>query len=208
MSILDAFTEDKYRVGDLQARGYLRTDFPEGYLGLIYQKLKGDRYSNRNPNGTGILESLFFGMDISWDSITSYLSKTPLVIMGRWDGEEFTPAGIIFRTVTVAGGKGIMAGYAFFREYWGSVDAEALGLLGLAFMFQELKLEVVHGIRYEDNHQTKHFLTRFGFKDTGFHPRWEMKKGVLVPCVTSCLLREDFEAYVEKVLIEAYSQKK
>lgn len=210
MSILEAFRDDEYRIDNLQAVLYSRTNpmFEEGYLGRIYGLMKGDRFSSRRPNGTGILGSLFFGMDVSWESIVSYLSKTPVIVMGEWRGEEFNPAGIIFRTVVVGGGKSAMMGYTFFREYWGSDYSEVLTILGLSLAFQEFKLEAIHGLRYSDNNLTKNFLTPVGFKDTGVLPRWEMRRGQLVDAVTSCLLREDFESYVERRLIEAYAAAK
>jgi hypothetical protein len=204
---LDALKQDGYRIGDLQAVGYLRTDpmFEEGYLGKIYGMLKGNRYSDRD--GLGIIESLFFGMDPSWDNIVSYLSKTPLIIMGVWQPDDsFKPAGILFRTVVIGGGRSCMAGYAFFREFWGKPEAEVLGMLGLAFAFQEFRVEAIHGMRYADNRQTVKFSQKYGFRDIGVHPRWELRRGELVDAVSSCLLKEDFEAYVDNMLAAAYGK--
>lgn len=212
MSILEAFRADDYRIptdgGDIQAIGYLRTNpiFYDGYLGMLYQKMLGDRYSNRRPGSRGVLEALFFGMDTSWDSIVRYLSQVPVIVMGVWEGDTFSPGALIFRTVTVANGKGCMMGYTVFREYWGTQAAEVFGMMGLAFAFQEFDLASIHGIRYADNFLTKNFLKRYGFKDTGLHPRWEMRRGKLVDSVTSCCLREDFEAYVKHTLISAYAK--
>lgn len=208
MSVLDAFKADDYRVNDVQAIGYLRTDplFYDGYLGMLYQKMKGDRYSHRRPGGTGVLETLFFGMDSSWDSIVSYLSKIPLIIIGVWEGETFNPGALIFRTMPIAQGHSCMMGYTIFREYWGTHAGELFGLLGLAFAFQEFNLHSIHGMRYADNLLTKNFLKPYGFKDTGIHPRWEVRRGKLVDCVSSCCLREDFEAYVTKTLLASVAK--
>lgn len=203
---LEALQADGYRVGNLQARGYLRTDleaFPESYLSLVYEKMKGDRFSNHRPDGKGILETIFFAMDTSWDSVVSFLSNTPVVVMGEWKGDLFEPAGIIFRTASIAKGKGMMAGYVFFREYWGKPEAEVLAMMGIAFAFQEFGIQSLHGMRFSTNNLTSNFLKRFGFKDTGHHPRWEMRNGELVGCTSSCLLIEDFEEYVEEQLIAA-----
>lgn len=208
MSLLEVFKEDGYRVGNVQAFGYLRNNplFYDGYLGMLYQKMRGDRYSHRRPNGTGVLESLFFGMDPSWDSIVSYLAKTPLIIIGEWEDENFNPGALIFRTISMAQGKSCMMGYTIFREHWGTKGAELFGLLGLAFAFQEFGLEAIHGMRYADNLLTKNFLAPYGFKDTGYHPRWEVRRGRMVDTVTSCLLREDFESYLHKSLKAAYAK--
>lgn len=214
MSILEAFAADNYRIptdaGDIQALGYLRTNplFYDGYLGMLYQKMRGDRYSHRRPNGTGVIESLFFGMDPSWDSIVAYLSKLPLIVIGVWEDGVFHPGALIFRTISLAQGNSCMMGYTVFREYWGTKAAEVFGMMGLAFAFQEFNLKAIHGMRYADNLLTKNFLKPYGFKDTGVHPRWEVRRGELVDTVTSCCLREDFENYLEQVLLSTFAIQK
>ena len=212
MSILDALKEDNYRIGDGQALDFKmnRAMFPENYLATVYERLKGDMFSSKRPNGTGVLEMTFCGMqDLSFDAIVPYLASVPLAIMGVWNGDTFHDAGFIFPVSfskgAAVGQRSTMAGYAFFREFWGSEYSEALAMLGIALIFSELSVEVIHGMRYRQNDSTMEFLKRFGFRDVGVHPLWMLRRGKLVDGVSSYCLRKDFESYVEQALVEGYA---
>lgn len=207
VNVLQAFRQDEYRIGNFQAIGYLRTRtdvFPEGYLGELYKQMKTGLSGKR---GDSWLRTLFCGMqDVSYDAIVSYLAGRQLVIMGEWVDGKFEAAGFIFPTVSLGGGdqKAAFAGYGFFRKWWGTDDSEILAMLGLSFFFVELGLSCIHGMRYPDNGLTKNFLEPFGFKDVGRLPRYMLRNGKLVDGVASSLLREDFEGYVERKLVEEY----
>lgn len=205
-SILNAFTVDQYRIGDSQAILYDRTRtaiFPEGYLGWLYLELKGERYSNRPGNGT--LENLFCGLgDLSFDNIVAYLAKLPLIIMGKWEGNEFETMGLAFPTVMngTPPERQSFIGYGFLRQYWGSAELEGLAMLGLSLMFQHFGLSAIHGVRYRENTLTARFAAQYGFRDDGVVPRYMVRRGVLVDAVVSTLMREDFEAYIKDKLIQ------
>lgn len=220
-SILQAFKQDDYRIGDLQAIGYLRTNtemFPEGYLGRLYAKMKT---GTSGKMGRSYLQKLFCGMqDLSFDAIVPYLATRPICIMGVWrDGEidpdtgdpgprYFHEAGFIFPTVNCGAGdeKAAFAGYGFFRDFWGSEESKTLAMLGLSFFFVELGLCAIHGIRYDTNALTRNFLAPFGFQDTGTLKKHMLRDGKLVDGVASTLLREDFERYVENHLVEEFER--
>ena len=210
-SILEAFREDQYRLGELQVRMYTpqtRDQWPEDFIGQLYMKLKGDRYGNR-PNGTGILEYLFCGMsDLSYPAIVGYIANRPLVVLGVWErdpeGDFFREAGFAF-PVTLTGeapDRSGFFGYGIFREFWGNPMMEPLVMLGLAAIFSEFKLEAVHGLRYAQNDLTARYVRRYGFRDNGTIPAYMLRKGKLVSAVSSTLMREDFERYVENALVE------
>lgn len=206
-SVLHAFKQDGYRIGNFQAIGYLRTNtevFPEGYLGDLYKQMKVGLSGKR---GDSWLRTLFCGMgDVSYDAIVPYLASRPLCIMGEWVDDRFEAAGFIFPTVNQGAGdqKAAFAGYGFFRKWWGKPETDILAMLGISFFFVELGLSALHGMRYSDNGLTRNFLTPFGFKDTGRIPRYMLRNGKLVDGVASTLLREDFETYVEAKLVEEY----
>jgi len=210
-SILEAFKEDNYRLGELQVRMYTpqtRHEWPEDFLGKLYMNLKGDRYSNRNPNGTGTLDALFCGMaDLSYAAIVAYLANRPLVLLGMWDGDDpshFIEAGFAF-PVTLTGEapeRSGFFGYGIFREFWGNPLMEPLAMLGLAAVFSEFKLAYVHGLRYHTNDLTARFLKRYGFRDNGCIDGYMLRKGKLVSAISSTLSRTDFEAYCENALLE------
>ncbi len=56
-------------------------------------------------------------------------------------------------------------GFNFFKEYWGKEEIRDLVMLGLAYWFRELKVDVLHGITLEDNFLARNFSRRFGFLD-------------------------------------------
>lgn len=210
-SLIEAFKEDNYRIGDAQAIVYDRSRtaiFPEGFLAGVYLRLKGDRY--HASEGTGILETLFCGMqDYSFDSIVSYLTKLPIVVTGVWNGDEFEPAGLGFSVASTRGNNETMAfcGYTLFRKWWGTDEAEGLAMLGLCAMFGEWKLSAIHGFRYVDNHLTARFMRQYGFKDIGRIERYMIQRGKLSPAIVSSLMIEDFESYLQKALIGHYGHK-
>jgi len=211
LSILQAFKDDNYRVGDAQVIDFKmnRGLFPENYLGTVYERFKGDMYSKRPSTSLSILESLFCGMpNLSYEAIVSYLNSMPLGIMGIWEGDRFHDLGILFPTTVSVGipgsGRMCMAGYGFFPQFWGKEEIVGLAMLGITFLFCELGVEVIHGMRYRQNDFTRRFMEPFGFKDVGVHPRWMLRRGKLVDGVSSYLLRSDFEEYVSQQLLEAY----
>jgi len=143
-----------------------------------------------------VLETLFCGMaDLSFDSIVAYLSTVALVVMGRWEGEQFKVAGICFPTTRIGSGdqKACFAGYGFTREWWGTDEQELLAALGISVLFVEGDVLAIHGIRYETNSLTAKFMARFGFKDVGTIPMYFLRRGKLVGAVVSTLSREKFE---------------
>jgi RimJ/RimL family protein N-acetyltransferase len=208
-SLIEAFKDDNYRIGDAQAIVYSRERtaiFHEGFLAGIYLRLKGDRF--HDSGGNGILETLFCGMqDYSFDSIVSYLAKLPIVVTGVWNGDEFEPAGFGFSVASTRTKDESMAfcGYTLFRKWWGTQEAAGLAMLGLCAMFGEWKLSAIHGFRYVDNHLTARFMRQFGFKDIGCIQRYMIQRGQLAPAIVSSLMIEDFEDYIRKALIDSYA---
>lgn len=209
MGLIEAFKEDKFRIGNCQAIEYNRADttiFKPGFLGELFFMLRQNRYSKRE--GTGILESLFCGMkDLSYDAIVSYLSTRAIVCLGVWvDETSFKLAGFCFPTTVIGEGeqKSAFAGYGFLPEFWGTDEQEIMAALGITVLFSELKLLSLHGIRYAGNRATARFMERFGFHDVGVIPHYMLKRGKLVEGVVSTLSRERFE----EVLAEMLSGKK
>jgi hypothetical protein len=219
VSILEVFKEDQYRIGSLQVIPYDRKRdglFHEGYIGDLYFRMKGDRFHQTKADkriGTGVLENLFCGMsDVSYDAIVPYLAARPLLIFGEWvehedSPEDFEPAGLMFPVTTIGSAnteRSVFVGYTMFRPYWGKPEAEVLGMLGLAYFFVELNVQAVLGVRYDSNSLTARFAGKYGVTDVGWIPKYMVRHGKLVGAVVSALLKEDFEKYVERQLLEAF----
>ena len=211
-SILEVLKDDNYKIGPLQAIQYDRKRtalFPEGYIGGLYWRMRGNRFNERK--GNGVLETLFCGMaDVSFDAIVPYLAARPLLVLGEWKGENeetFEPAGLVFPVLTIGGAateRSVFAGYTMFRPYWGSPYSEVLGMLGLAYFFVELQLEAILGVRYSGNVSSASFVRRYGMRDCGVIPKYMLRDGKLVSGTVSILERSDFERYVENELVKAY----
>lgn len=208
MSYLALLKEDGYRFGDCQCIRYSQNSpiFSEGYLSFIYRKMRlsGSRRGNR----FGMLERLFCGMtDLSHDKITAYLGERPLMIMGVWRADRFIPKGICFPTTFITAVKAenpqrsILAGYGFFQEAWGKEETPLLAMLGIAYLFQEFGVTSLLGMRYATNDLTARFMDQYGFRDTGYIRNFLGRGDHLVDGVVSALEREDFERYIEGVLM-------
>jgi RimJ/RimL family protein N-acetyltransferase len=208
IDVLAALQEDLYRWGDLQAVRYdkARTDlFPSGYLGKLYNLCKG----SARRSGNGVLDITFSGNPPSdFDSIVSFLAHQQLVILGQWQEDgTFKEFGFAFSIISCGFAnteRSLFAGYCFFRHSWGSEEQTVLTMLGLAYLFKEFDLQAIHGIRFRENLLTAKFMAKFGFKQVGEIPYYQVKGTKLVPGVVSTLLRTDFEEYVKAFLLAEY----
>jgi hypothetical protein len=208
VDVLGALKEDEYRLGDLAAIRYDRknTDlFPDDYLGHLYHRCR----ESKRRSGDGILTQLFGGNPASdFNSIVTYLaSRSYLIILGRWEGEKFHELGFAFSVISCGfphTEKSLFGGYGFFRDAWGTADQEIVTMLGLAYLFKELDIVALHGIRYEENLLTARFMAKFGFKVDGAIPYYQLKGNKLSTGIISTLLRTDFEDYVADFLVKQY----
>lgn len=108
-------------------------------------------------------------------------------------------------------------GYTFFQQAWRSPAQLALTYLGLAFFFQEFRLEAIHGVRYADNKLTAKWAAKFGFQDCGTVPSFmrgpgggaagsNESSGRLTAATFSTLSRMDFVARLRVVLAGALGE--
>jgi hypothetical protein len=208
VDVLLALKEDGYRLGDLQAIRYDKKNadlFPDDYLGHLYNRCR----ESKRRSGNGILDALFGGNPASdFNSIVAYLaSRSYLIILGRWEGDKFHELGFAFSVISCGfphTEKSLFGGYGFFRDAWGTSDQEIVTMLGLAYLFKELDIIALHGIRYEENLLTARFMAKFGFKVDGAIPYYQLKGNKLATGIISTLLRTDFEDYVADFLVKQY----
>jgi hypothetical protein len=208
VDVLAALQEDLYRIGDLQALRYdkSKTDlWPDDFLAHLYHRCR----ESRRRSGDGVLTATFGGNPASdFNSIVTYLAQRPvLLILGKWVDGKFHEMGFAFPTVSMGGPnteKSLIAGYAFFKDSWGTEDQQILTMLGLAYLFKEFDLQAIIGNRYRDNVLTAKFMSRFGFKDCGEIPCFQLRGTKLVSMIVSSLLRADFEGYVSEFLVNEW----
>lgn len=219
-----------FQWGALQAIRYQpsRTDvFPgPSFLVRLWERCHGSGQGKLGPKG--ILPQLFCGMrDISCEAVVGYLSHQPVVVVGEWRSEDynggvfvrdssslpsrFHPLGFTFPSNGVAvaapehqasNPNALFAGYGFFDDSWGTPQQYVLMYLGLAYLFHEFRLAVIHGTRYHDNYLTARWCRKFGFEDIGglSHNLYRHDSGLLGPSVVSSLTREKFQARLRTAL--------
>lgn len=216
--ILSIFRNDGWRIGNCSVRVYDRRK-PELW-GVHFLEGLYDQCVASN-----VLYDLFCGMiDLSSDAICSYLhTRSPLLVMCV-DSEDpqhignnvFTTAGFAFPTINIGGflmpnpepnGKplssesAMVLGYGYLKPWWGTKESVILGMLTLAYFFENHNLTAVHGQSYPWNGLTAKFTSQFGVKPSGTLPRFlQTAEGKLVDCNLSTLLREDFEEYVNTTI--------
>lgn len=207
VDVLAALKEDEYRWGDLQAIRYDKSKtglFPDKYLAYLYNRCR----ESKRRTGDGILSAVFGGNPASdFNSIVTYLAQRPLVILGQWVDGKLCELGFAFSIIVCGGAeteKAIFAGYGFFKQAWGRPEQTMLTMLGLAYLFKEFDLRAIHGIRYKENLLTARFMEKFGFRQVGEIPHYQLRGKELVPGVVSTLLRADFIGYAEQFLVEQY----
>lgn len=203
MSIaFEGLKEDKYRIGDLQAIRYNRTQPPfyDEWLVSFYDQCRESQ----------ILDRVFGGNPPStFESIVSYLASKPLIVMGEWTEEGFKEAGFAFLILpcgTPQTELSAFCGFGFLKHVWGQPELPVLAMLGLTHLFQEFNLKAIHGTRYPENVLAARFMSQFGMRDIGTIPDYQLRDGKLVPAVVSTLSRSDFEKYVEEFLVAQYRE--
>ena len=217
--VLQALAEDGYRFGNCSVIPY-----QPGRVDLFGSHLVPRLYDLCAESK--ILKALFCGMLVlTEDALCSYLATRPIILMcvdnvestGSFANDRLPNgtaiAGFAFMTAfagppvmerpQVIGPRSGLAGYGFFRRWWGSNEIKVCIMLVLAYLFNRYRLVTLHGQTYSDNPLSLRFMEQFGFKRTGllekFLARRKADGGIeLVDCVLTSLRREDLVAYVEK----------
>jgi RimJ/RimL family protein N-acetyltransferase len=89
----------------------------------------------------------------------------------------------------VDGARAAMCGFAFIKRSRFMYD---LGMLGIAYWMEGLKIDVIHGVMLEENKAAQRFASRLGFSLQALVPKFFSYRGVLVPAVSMMLEKNDF----------------
>ena len=95
----------------------------------------------------------------------------------------------------VDGARAALCGFAFIKRSRYMID---LGMLGVAYWTEALKVDVVHGIMLEENKVAQKFAERIGFKRQSVAPKFSYHRGELVSSVLMMLDKNDFNPVFEK----------
>ena len=94
-----------------------------------------------------------------------------------------TPSG-------VDGARGVICGFCFFKE--ARRTSRDLGRLGLAYWFEDLKIDIVHGVILEQNTPAVNYAKKLGFKPVAYVPKWRYVGGFLTGVHVLQLEKNDF----------------
>lgn len=205
MTSLESIQASDYRIGGCQAIVYdpAKGDiFEDGFIGRFYSLCRRGRHGDT----PAVLHACFGGNPpATFNAIVPCLAARPFIVVGEWREGVFHPAGIAFIQIvcgTAQTERAAFVGYLFLREFWGSEQIDTLMMLGLTILFQNYGLVAIHGTRYLDNTLTARFVARFGFRQVGEIPFYQLRGEKLVPAVVTTLLRSDFEVLAGKWLEE------
>lgn len=95
----------------------------------------------------------------------------------------------------VDGDRAAMCGFAFIERSRYMVD---LGMLGVAYWMEGMKIDVLHGVLLEENKAAQHFAEVLGFKHEGVVRRFHCYQGKLVSAVAMILEKNDFTPVFDK----------
>jgi RimJ/RimL family protein N-acetyltransferase len=95
----------------------------------------------------------------------------------------------------VDGERAALCGFAFIKRSRYMYD---LGMLGIAYWTEGLKIDVIHGVLLEENKPAQRFAERLGFKHQGVVRRFHFYRGKLVSAVAMILEVNDFTPAFEK----------
>jgi RimJ/RimL family protein N-acetyltransferase len=163
--------------------------FPDGVLGHLYLRTKQDR----------LAETVFCGGEtFSFDWFVSFFADTRKTVSQIYclkNGAELIPIGYCWVSAASGrdGARRAPFGFLFFREYWGRPELRDLVMLCLAYWFEVLKIDVLHGFTLADNFLAQNFARRFHFTEVGTVPKLLHRQGDLTDARVVMLEKDTFE---------------
>lgn len=124
----------------------------------------------------GKIAATFCGEDKNLDEFISYFHriKTMQVLCRVKENLDLDPVGMSWIDLPRGqdGARACQIGMAFFGNVTRTPDAQDLACLGLAYMFEDLKIDVLHGIQLESNYKARNFAQKVGFREIAIVPKW------------------------------------
>lgn len=148
--------------------------YRDGALSALY-------YETRKE---GKIETVFCGDDLNHDQFIAYFEKrkTLQVLCRVEDDKTLKPRGYCWvdSPKGIDGARSAMCGFAFFGDASEDSAARDLGRLGLAYWFEDLKIDVIHGILLESNIAARNYAKKLGFEECAIVPDYHFYQGELV----------------------------
>jgi hypothetical protein len=160
--------------------------YRDGTLSHLYFSLKEE----------GKIADTFCGEQKNLDQFISYFDrlKTLQVLCRVRENETLQPVGFSWVDMPrgVDGARACQCGEAFFGDVTKTSDARNLARLALAYAFEDLQIDVLHGIQLESNFAARNFSVRLGFKEVAIVPKWHYVDGGLQAARVMMLEKKDF----------------
>jgi RimJ/RimL family protein N-acetyltransferase len=169
--------------------------YRDGMLPFLYTKLKEENKVGRT----------FCGDYKTMDEFVSYFDriKTMQVLCeigeptdpDNPDGEKkLTPVGFswIDSPVGVDGARCAMPGEAFFDNASRRQSARDLARLALGYAFNDLRIDIFHGVQLASNIAARNFSIKMGFKEVAIVPERLYNNGKLEDARVMMLRAEDY----------------
>jgi hypothetical protein len=161
--------------------------YVDGMLSHIYYELKR----------LGRIEQTMCGDHFNHDKWIHYFEslKTAQILCTVTAESKLVPVGMswVSNPRGVDGGRAIQCGFCFIKDgSSGTSDARNLARLALAYCFEDLRVETIHGVQTIDNTAAKNFSMRLGFKPVAVVPDYHAIDGKLVAAQVMMLRKSDF----------------
>lgn len=122
------------------------------------------------------IAAMFCGEHKNQDEFISYYQriKTAQIACRVKEDLHLDPVGITWLDLPrgVDGARACQCGMAFFGDSTRTEDAQNLAKLALAYAFEDLKIDVLHGVQLESNMAARNFSLALGFVEVATVPRW------------------------------------
>lgn len=181
-----------YGTRDLQVVPFMQNSpvYSDRLMPYLFERTKAE----------GKLLSTFCGDEFTLSQFIAFFEKlkTLQVLCEVEENRTLKPCGYswVSNPHGVDGARSAMIGFCFFNQAGKRSSARDLGRLGLAYMFEDLRIDCLHGILLESNLPGRNYALRLGFKECGIVPDYhylqENGVGGLVPARVMYLRKQDF----------------
>lgn len=145
----------------------------------------------------GKIAATFCGEDKNLDEFISYFHriKTAQILCRVKEDLKLDPVGISWVDLPrgVDGARACQCGMAFFGAVTRTPDAQMLGWLGLAYWFEDMMIDVLHGVQLKSNVAARNFALKLGFIEVAEVPYWHYVDDKLEAARVMMLERAKFE---------------
>jgi hypothetical protein len=142
------------------------------------------------------IEPVFCGDDLNLGQFVAFFEKrkTMQVLCRVKNDKTLQPRGYCWvdNPKGEDGSRSAMCGFAFWGDATADSCARDLARLGLAYWFEDLKIDVIHGIMLESNILARNFAARLGFREVAVVPKYHYYRGELVGARVMMLEAKDF----------------